>query len=331
MKLSADINKIIIFRALQLGDMLCIIPAVRALRNAYPDAKITLAGLPWAKSFTSRFDRYFDAFVWFPGFPGLPEQPLDAAAFVKFLDCVQLQQFDLALQMQGNGYLVNPMVELFNARHTAGFSKPGDYRPNNDLFLTYPDFGHEIERHLRLMDFLGIRADGTDLEFPLTKQDYLDFDQLNLPVSCGRYVCIHPGSRGSWRQWPTKHFAAIADHCIELGFNVVLTGTAGERQIVREVMDNMHYEAIDTSGKTSVGAIGVLIKDAAVLISNCTGVSHIASALKTPSIVISMDGEPERWGPLNTKLHYTINWLEQPGYAYVSAQLDELLLQVSAD
>jgi hypothetical protein len=47
------------------------------------------------------------------------------------------------------------------------------------------------------------------------------------------------------------------------------------------------------------GRSGALIQNAAMLISNCTGVSHIASAFKTPSIVISMDGEPQRWGPLD--------------------------------
>src|ERR1700709_1398809 len=104
MELPADINKIIVFRALQLGDMLCFIPAMRALRKAYPYAHIVLAGLPWAKSFAERFNNYFNEFIWFPGYPGLPEQVLNPVEFSKFLATVQGQQFDLALQMQGNGY-----------------------------------------------------------------------------------------------------------------------------------------------------------------------------------------------------------------------------------
>jgi ADP-heptose:LPS heptosyltransferase len=327
MKLPADIKKIIVFRALQLGDMLCFIPAIRALRKAYPEAEITLAGLPWATALTSRFNNYFDKFIWFPGYPGLPEQPLNSRAFAQFLIQVQEQQFDLALQMQGNGYLVNPMVALFNARYTAGFSKQNDYRPNEDYFLTYPDEGSEIERHVKLMEFLGVEADGIYLEFPLTEKDQDEFDQLHLPVIPKKYVCIHPGSRGSWRQWPVEHFAAVADECAASGFDVVLTGTHDELDIVEAVMAHMQSKAINTAGKTSIGAIGVLIKNAAMLISNCTGVSHMAAAFKTPSIVISMDGEPERWGPINKQLHHTINWLEKPGYEYVLSKTYAILHQ----
>lgn len=65
--------RIAIFRALYLGDMLCSIPAVRAIRTAYPDAEIHLIGLPWQRDFVSPFDGYFNHFIEFPGWPDLPE------------------------------------------------------------------------------------------------------------------------------------------------------------------------------------------------------------------------------------------------------------------
>jgi ADP-heptose:LPS heptosyltransferase len=326
MKLPGDIKTIIIFRALQLGDMLCAVPAFRALRATYPNTRITLAGLPWASSFVDRFYNYFDDFIWFPGYPGLPEQELNPHKFSEFLINVQSRNFDLAIQMQGNGSFVNPMIELYGARITAGYYEKDDYAPNKDYFIEYPDYGPEIERHLKLMEFLGIPSKGNELEFPLTYQDATDYKALDLPIQNKKYVCVHPGSRGVWRQWPTRNFAALADSCASCGFRIIITGTQQEIDITNEVVNYMKYPAINVAGKTSLGALGVLIKNAYALISNCTGVSHMGAAFKTPSIVISMDGEPERWGPINKKSHRTFNWLAQPDFQQV---FDETVLLIN--
>ncbi|CAM3907968.1 glycosyltransferase family 9 protein [Mucilaginibacter galii] len=327
--LPAEIKKIVTFRALQLGDMLCAIPGIRALRHAYPEAQIMLIGLPWAKSFTERFSHLFDGFVSFAGYPGLPEQPFEPAAFTQMLTAIQGEKFDLAIQMQGNGSIINPMMELFAAKHTAGYSIEGHYAPDNGLFMPYPDHGHEIERHIALMEFLGIPSQGTDFEFPLLPNDEEKLTSLHLGIEPKKYVCVHPGSRGSWRQWPVEHFAALADYCADHGYQVVLTGTKEEAGIINEVINHMCHKPINTAGLTSVGAVALLIKNSAMLISNCTGVSHIASAFKTPSIVLSMDGEPERWGPLDKQTHRTINWLETPDFGLVYAQTVDLLATIA--
>ncbi|UOE52422.1 glycosyltransferase family 9 protein [Mucilaginibacter sp. SMC90] len=324
-----EIKKIGIFRALQLGDLLCTIPAIRALRRAYPHAEIILLGLPWAKGFTKRFDHYFDRFFHFPGYPGLPEQDFDVKIFPAFIDRMQAEQFDLLLQMQGSGSVVNPMMELFGARHVAGFKTDGHYAPDNGLFLDYPNYGSEIDRHIALMEHLGIANLGNELEFPLSEADLVELGQLNLLIEPQRYVCIHPGSRGSWRQWPVNYFAALADFCIDQSYHAVITGTNDETDITNAVISQMKNTAIDTTGKTSLGAVGALIRDAALLISNCTGVSHLAAAFKTPSVVISMDGEPHRWGPLDTYRHRTIDWLKAPDFHVVYRETVDLIQQVA--
>jgi ADP-heptose:LPS heptosyltransferase len=320
-----EIKKIAIFRALQLGDLLCAIPAIRALRHAYPQAHITLLSMPWAESLVTRFPIYFNSFVHFPGYPGLPEQKFTPKAFTAFLSVIQEEAYDLVLQMQGNGTLVNPMIELLGGRYTAGFCTPNDYCPNKDLFMEYPNGIHEVERHIRLMQHLGISSQGTDLEFPITQKDEQDFAALQLPVIPQQYVCIHPGSRGRWRQWPVEHFAAMADYAANKGLQIVITGTGDELAIVQDVAKQMSANALVVAGKTSLGAVAVLLKRAFALVSNCTGVSHIAAALQTPSVVISMDGEPERWAPLNTELHITINWTKTPQFTLALEALKHLI------
>jgi ADP-heptose:LPS heptosyltransferase len=325
------IKKIAVFRALQLGDMLCVIPALRGLHHAYPSASITVLGMPWAKSLIERFPNYIHSFKHFPGYPGLPEQKFEPTAFAAFLNEVQQEQFDLVLQMQGNGSIVNPMVELFGGRYAAGFCLQDDYCPDKNLFLTYPTGIHEIERHLQLMKFLGIESQGADLEFPLFQKDYEEYRAAGLQLQPGKYVCVHPGSRGAWRQWPTNYFAQLANYCAEQDLKIVLTGTKEEMGIVDDVIKHLKYEALIAAGKTTIGAVAVLIKNSKLLISNCTGVSHMAAAFQTPSIVISMDGEPERWAPLNKKLHRTIDWTRTPQFDLVYEELKNLLYSLQGN
>lgn len=315
------VKKIAVLRALQLGDMLCAVPAFRALRHAYPEAEITLLGLPWAENFVQRFSGYFDRFIHFPGYPGLPEQSFDENTWLRFVQQVQEEQFDLVLQMQGNGTIVNELLPQFHPLYSAGFQNKESY-VNDHLFLEYPDYGSEVQRHLLLMQHLGIRPAGEQLEFPLTGTDYEERESLLLALRRKSYVCVHAGSRESWRQWPPNHFAMMADYCNSNGFIAVLTGSKNEKDITREVRKCLLQPCIDLTGFTSLGCLAVVLKDARLLISNCTGVSHLAAAVGTPGIIISMDGEPERWGH---SIHTMIDWTNKPSLQKVLDSTNELL------
>ena len=99
-----DIASVVVFRALQVGDMLCAVPALRALRAALPQAHITLVGLPWAQQFAARYSRYLDDFIAFPGHPSLPEAQIrDESAVDVFYETVRDRKFSLALQLHGSG------------------------------------------------------------------------------------------------------------------------------------------------------------------------------------------------------------------------------------
>ncbi|MDB5839494.1 MAG: ADP-heptose--LPS heptosyltransferase [Herminiimonas sp.] len=297
-------QRIAVLRALQLGDMLCVVPALRAIRSAAPRARITLIGLSWAASFARRFARYIDDALLFPGFPGFPEQPVGLRAIPGFITAAQERRFDLVLQMHGSGTLSNPLAAALGATNTAGFYLPGQYCPDRQTFLPWDERENEILRYLRLAASLGAQAREAHLEFPLLGADRESLRQCagTLP-SRGAYACIHPGARSPSRRWLPQRFAEVADRLAAGGLRIVLTGTAQESAITGAVRDCMKAPALDLTGRTGLGALAALIADARLLVCNDTGVSHIAAAFATPSVVICCGADPVRWAPLDRQRH----------------------------
>lgn len=300
-------NRIGVFRALQLGDMLCAVPALRALRAAAPRARITLIGLPWACDFVSRFHRYVDEHACFPGFPGLPEQPADIVRLPEFIESMQSQRFDLMLQMHGSGLLTNPLVTLFGAARTGGFYSEGNFCPDRAGFVLWNEHEHEVRRNLQLLAHLGAPSAGEHLEFPLEESDQraLQANCPELPAS-GTYVCVHPGARLQSRRWHPVRFAQVADCLQSLGLRVILTGSPDERELVNTVAHAMHHPPLNLCGRTHLGALATLVSGARLVVCNDTGMSHIAAAVGTASVVICCGADPLRWAPLNRQRHRTL-------------------------
>jgi ADP-heptose:LPS heptosyltransferase len=296
---------IAILRALQLGDLLCAVPAWRALRKAYPRAHIALIGLPWAKEFVNRFSHYLDEFIEFPGYPGLPERPPCIDQIPDFIAGLQRRRFEYLLQMQGSGRYANELCSLAGAAQIAGFYTSSEWCPDSQSFLLYPEGIPEICRHMALMEFLGVPASGEELEFPLTERDRLEFQGLSqdIHLQAGSIVCLHPGGRRALNRWAPLNFAKVADELASEGLKVVLTGAESERELGCAVQEKMCAPCVNLVGKTTLGSLGVLLKHARLLVSNDTGVSHMAAALEVPSVVICINSDPTRWSPLNGRLH----------------------------
>jgi ADP-heptose:LPS heptosyltransferase len=295
---------IAILRALHLGDLLCSVPAFRALRSAFPQASISLIGLPWAKAFVERFHQYLDEFIEFPGYPGLPEQESDFPRLADFLTSMRKRGFDWLIQMQGDGSYVNDLVRVCGARVVAGFCPSPRAIPSSG-FMAYPTDCSEIHRHLRLIEFLGVPSQGDHLEFPFQAQDRTDWDRLSRADVLGRgdFACLHPGGRGPTRRWDLEGFIQVARGLTERGLRVVITGVTEEQSLAAEVAGALSDQSINLAGRTTLGSLGLVLSRARLVIANDTGVSHVAAALRIPSVILSVGSDPIRWNPLDRLRH----------------------------
>ncbi|MCA3191849.1 glycosyltransferase family 9 protein [Cupriavidus sp.] len=294
---------IAVFRALQLGDMLCAVPALQALRAGEPDAHITLIGLPWARSFAARYSALVDDFMPFPGAPGMPEQDADAGGLERFFADARARRFDLAIQLHGSGTITNPIVRQLGARRMAGFCSGAPTPAPGECLIPWPD-GNEIERLLALMHALDYPRTDPHLSFPLLPEDLRDWRRLadTHALQPGGYVCVHPGARMLSRRWPVERFAEVA-RGLAGPWRIVVTGAADEAALARRLCQLAGVPVVNLCGQTSLGAMAALIAHARLLICNDTGASHIAAAMNTPSVVVSCGSDSERWAPLDRTLH----------------------------
>jgi ADP-heptose:LPS heptosyltransferase len=141
----------------------------------------------------------------------------------------------------------------------------------------------------------------------------------------GRYACVHVGASTPSRRWPLDRFVEVARHLVARGLSVVVTGTRDEVELTRAVARDVPGHVVDVAGRTDLGMLGVLFQRARLLVSNDTGVSHLADALRLPSVVISTGDNPCRWAPRDRALHRVLcrPWVVTTGE--VVAQVEDLL------
>jgi lipopolysaccharide heptosyltransferase II len=298
-------RRIAVFRALQLGDLLQAIPALRAIRTAFPNAEITLIGLPWAKSFIQRFLHYIDRFVEFAGFPGIAEIEVIPERTTCFIEEQRAYGYDLAIQMHGSGPASNDLVFALGAKVTAGYYE-GERPDELVLGAPYPDEQPEVYRNLGLAKLLGCLDCHPRLEFPLCNEDRTEAATLlrRLPRADRPWIALHPGARPPSRRWPAHYFASVADtFARRFNAQIMLTGSPDEKEIVQAVEAQMATRPINLAGKTSLGGLAALISELNLFVSNDTGPAHIADAVGTPSITIFGPADHRRWAPLDQTHH----------------------------
>jgi ADP-heptose:LPS heptosyltransferase len=283
-----------------LGDLLCSYPALRRLRAARPDLRITLVTWPETAPVVARMGDAVDELLPFPGVDGIPERAPDPTGWAPFVAAAAERRFDLALQVYGDRPAANRVTTALGARLIGGFAPTGWESPaaTRALHLRYPLHLHEAERHLRLFEHLGLPPGGPpEMTFAVTADDEAEhaatLDRHRLAP--GRYVVLHPGASAPTRRWPVAGYAAVGDALAADGLAVVLTGVPGERAIGTAVGAAMRAPAVDLTGATGLGGLAALLRDATVLVGNDTGTAHLAAAVGGRSVTVFLAGDPARW------------------------------------
>lgn len=159
------VDKIAVLRANALGDLIFALQALHALRTAYRHAEIVLLGQAWHAELMSGRPSPIDRVIVLPPAPGvngpldMPDTAGTQAERERFFAAMQLERFDLAIQLHGGGGYSNPFIRRLGARVTAGL-RAAD-APPLDRWIPYVYYQHETLRLLEVVGLVGAQPPTT--------------------------------------------------------------------------------------------------------------------------------------------------------------------------
>lgn len=161
---------------------------------------------------------------------------------------------------------------------------------------------HEAECNVKLLRPLGIERSSITprIWFSKAEREWAR-QRLKELRARGMIAALHPGSGGSSRRWSEENFATLGDILSENGFEVLLTGSVKETELIEHIISRMKSSPIKVVGETSLLRLAALFTLCKVLITNSTGPMHLAASCEIPVIGIfcPIAGcSPQRWAPL---------------------------------
>jgi ADP-heptose:LPS heptosyltransferase len=274
---------LLVLRALGLGDLLTGVPALRALRAAFPEHRLVLAApraLAPLAELTGAVDAVADA---------APLAPLDAS----------VAEAEVAVNLHGRGPQSHRVLLATRPRRTVAFEH--DEISSSRGGPEWHADEHETERWCRLLTQSGIPADPGRLDLPLPAPGTAPLE----PVEAARgATLVHPGAASGARRWPADRYAAVARAERERGARVVVTGSRSEVELAREVARSAGLsQSAVVAGRGDMVTLAATVGAAARVVCGDTGVAHLATALGTPSVVLFGPTSPELWGPPPGRRH----------------------------
>lgn len=116
-------------------------------------------------------------------------------------------------------------------------------------------------------------------------------------------VVLCPGAEfGSSKRWPADHYAALADHYFSQGYQVWIMGSAKDSECAAAIKAHAKNHMIDLTGKTNLAEAIDLMSLASLVVSNDSGLMHIACALKRPLVAVYGSTDPGFTPPLGEKI-----------------------------
>lgn len=305
-------------RALGLGDFLTGLPALALLKQALPDHDVVLAAPPVFRPLIELAPAV-DALL-----PATELAPLTGLAGTAGI-ARDTAPVSVAIDLHGKGPESRRLLAALRPDVLYGFADPA-------VGLSGPTWRrneHEVLRWRRLIsESLGVPDTGPGVAgcLSLPNDAISDGNSPTTTVPAGLTV-VHPGAAAGSRRWPASRFAEVAAQLAAEGHQVVITGGEAERELAGTVAA---AAGVTPLVGLSLRHLLILIARARLVVCGDTGVAHIASNYRTPSVLLFGPVSPASWGPPTDGPHVVLWHGDGTGDPH-GAEPDPALLAIGVD
>lgn len=300
-KASKPVRKILMIKFWGIGNLIMILPTIKAVKEHYPDARLDIFTLSQNKGalddnphlnniYLLKNDRFF--------------------SFIKtfFGNIIRLRQedYDMILDFEQFAKTSTIFSLLVGQRERVGFDTAGQMRGiAYTKKVAYLDYTHMVETFFRIAKGAGVeKADLSPVPLVITEDEKRAVDlflEKNRICADDMIVGMHLGSGENMlpRRWEKEKFAALSDRLIEkYKVNVIFTGHGpDEERLVDEAISLAKFKIVNAAGKLKLKELAELIRRCKFFVSNDTAPVHIASSMETPVVAFYGPNTPYLYGP----------------------------------
>jgi len=311
-------RRVCIYRIGNIGDTACAIPAAHAIRNAYPDARITLVTSPGRRGAIGAREllaqaSWIDEVVVYHR-----EEMRDLRAMFRFINELRARRFDLWIELPvvaaSWAALARNMIfaKLVGARWGGGWRFDGasvGAQAQSELI----EFPNEVQRLAQVLAGIGIDMGSPRFALGLDESSSKRANAMlaRAGLLTTSVVAIMPGARLETNRWPEGGFIEVGRHLSARGFGVVVLGGPSDGERGDRIAAGIGEHAVNFAGRTSLLDTCQILSQCRMLVSNDTGAHHLAAAVNTPSVVIFSSRDFRgKWHPYGDNHIVLRKWIE---------------------
>lgn len=292
-------QRILIYKPDHLGDVLMATPALRAIRQRYPQAKIKIVVGEWSEQLLQN-NPDIDGVICYNS-KKFTRGNTQRISLHKALRPLQQWKPDLIISLRDDWAILRASIFNRTPRVDRGKVQWNEWRSRKQTMRAKR---HETELLWETLAPLGIASQKIDrLLYTVHPEERRGAIAL-LHESGVRppFAVIHPGASTKLKEWELERFAVVARQLAEQsGMQIVVTGSPDEQEKGRQLAELIQdLQPVNLSGKLQLRQVAAVIEQASIYIASDGGMMHIASAIGTATVALFGPGYSDVFYPVGS-------------------------------